>query len=100
MKGETCWHPDTLSARLKKGREQAVEKYGYGTLRDITFKSLRAYTATRLQGLGYSAITATAVLRHDHNATAEKYYIAGDAAQERLATVAVGEELNSYYENR
>ncbi len=96
--GKHCWHPDTLTARLKKGRERAAEQYGYRTLREITLKSLRAYTATRLQGLGYSAITATAVLRHEHNATAEKYYIAGDAAQERLATVAVGEELNKYYE--
>jgi integrase len=96
--GETCWHPDTLTARLKRGRERALEQHPYGAILEITFKSLRAYTATRLQGLGFSAITATAVLRHEHNATAEKYYIAGNAAQERLATVAVGEELNRYFD--
>jgi integrase len=97
--GVSCWHPDTLSARLKVAREQAAAVHYISAMNEVTFKSLRAYTATRLQNLGYSAITATAVLRHDQAATAEKFYIAGNAALERRATASIGDEFNSFYDD-
>jgi hypothetical protein len=33
--GETCWHPDTLTARLKRGRERALEQHPYGAILQV-----------------------------------------------------------------
>jgi integrase len=88
--GKTPWHPDTMSARLRK----QVEIYGKPSkARRVTFKSLRAYVASELEALGNDAATAQAVLRHKSPLTTQRHYAAARDRKMRQASIQVGEQF-------
>lgn len=85
--GSQPWHPDTFSSRLARARAR-VE--GAQT---ITFKALRAFVASELEGEGADLTTAQAVLRHRSPATTARYYRASRVERVRQATRSLGGRL-------
>lgn len=81
------WHPDTFSSRLARARA-SVEG-----AQQITFKSLRAFVASELEGEGADLTTAQAVLRHRSPATTARYYRASRVERVRQATRSLGGRL-------
>lgn len=91
LAGQVPWHPDTFSSKIRCANDYLGE---VSQSRRITFKSLRAYTASQLAYLGNDITTAQAVLRHKSSATTIRHYSAAREHKVREATEDVGSELN------
>lgn len=87
MEGKVAWHPDTLTARLRKSSQQT-----YNT-RDITLKQLRAYVATELASTGTDLATAQYVLRHKSPLTTMRHYTAARKGKAHQSTRGLGDRL-------
>ncbi len=90
-KGQVPWHPDTFSAKMRRANNHLGNA---PTSRRITFKSLRAFTASELASQGNDVTTAQAVLRHRSAQTTLRHYSAARERKVRDATEGVGSELN------
>ncbi len=90
-KGQVPWHPDTFSSKLRRANDylDTVPEN-----RRITFKSLRAFTASELANLGKDVTTAQAVLRHKSAQTTLRHYSAARERKVRESTAGVGDVLN------
>ncbi len=89
--GQIPWHPDTFTAKIRR----ANDSIGRGQKsKRITFKSLRAYTASELASQGRDVTTAQAVLRHKSAQTTLRHYSAARERNVREATEGVGEALS------
>ena len=78
--GETAWHPDTPSKRLRR------HMLSHPELPPFTLKNLRAFASTEVIARGASLQTASAILRHESTQTTAKYY---NAVREDAARSAV-----------
>jgi integrase len=89
--GQIPWHPDTFTAKIRR----ANDSIGRGQKsKRITFKSLRAYTASELASQGRDVTTAQAVLRHKSAQTTLRHYSAARERNVREATEGVGDALS------
>ena len=92
--GQIPWHPDTFTSKIRR----ANDAIGRGQKsKRITFKSLRAFTASELANQGKDVTTAQAVLRHKSPQTTLRHYSAARERNVREATEGVGEALNKYH---
>jgi integrase len=92
--GQIPWHPDTFTSKIRR----ANDAIGRGQKsKRITFKSLRAFTASELANQGRDVTTAQAVLRHKSPQTTLRHYSAARERSVREATEGVGEALNKYH---
>lgn len=90
--GKTSWHPDTFTNKLRKATAAAGEYDS--SIREVTFKSLRAFVASELAISGEDITTAQAVLRHKSSQTTMRHYAAARDRKVRQATLTLGERLN------
>jgi integrase len=86
--GKRPWHPDTLSARLRK----ACEAKG-GNAPTITLKDLRTFVASELSGQPFGLQLVKSVLRHRSSATTLRHYLAAEKKRNREATGQLAEVL-------
>lgn len=61
-----------------KPRDRLAAVSARAAVPGMTFQSLRASCATRMEGAGYSALTIQRILRHSHQATS-RWYLGADA---------------------
>lgn len=86
--GARAWHPDTLSARMRRLADAVPEARG------VTLKALRAFVASELEAEGADLTTAQAVLRHRSPQTTARHYRAARASRVREASRGLGERLD------
>lgn len=84
---EKAWHPDTLSARMRRLCDKVPGAAG------VSLKSLRAFVASELEAQGADLTTAQAVLRHRSAQTTARHYRVAREARVRSATRGLGERL-------
>ncbi len=78
--GETAWHPDTPSKRLRR------HMLSHPEIPPFTLKNLRAFVSTEVIARGANLQSASAILRHESTQTTAKYY---NAVREDAARSAV-----------
>jgi len=81
--GETAWHCDTPSKRLRR------HVLANSELPSITLKDLRAFVSTEVFASGFGLPEASAVLRHESTQTTTKYYNALREDKARQASLSL-----------